>query len=85
VRHALSPDGKWLIVSNTGESSVCLIDVHAHELRARLPVGAAPAHIAFNPDGELAFIGCEGSDEVAVIDLDRQTIVELIKAGRLAQ
>ncbi|MGE5219728.1 MAG: beta-propeller fold lactonase family protein [Chloroflexota bacterium] len=81
---AISPDSHWAVVSNTGESSVCLIDVHAHALRACLPVGAAPAHIAFSPYGELAFIGCESTDELAVIDLRTQTVVELVKAGRLA-
>ena len=55
-----------------------------HETRARLQVGAAPAHIAYSPDGELAFIGCESSDEVAVIELETQTVVELINAGQLA-
>ena len=74
-----------IVVSNTGESSICVIDAHVHETQARLRVGAAPAHIAFSPDGELAFVGCESSDEVAVIDLCKQAVVELIKAGELAQ
>src|SRR3990172_9073377 len=78
---ALSPDGNWIVVSNTGESSVCLIDAQEHEPRARLSVGAAPAHLAFSPDGELAFVGCESTDELAVIDLRRQSVIELIKAG----
>jgi len=38
-------------------------------------------HIAFSPDGECAFIGCESTDEVAVIDLRRQTVLDLIEAG----
>jgi DNA-binding beta-propeller fold protein YncE len=44
-----------------------------------------PAHIAFSPAGELAFVGCKISDEVAVIDLQKQMVVELIKAGQLVQ
>ena len=80
---APSPDGKWLVVSNTGESTICLIDAHEHEPRARLGVGGAPAHIAFSPDGELAFVGCESSDEVAVIDLGRQHVIDLIRAGAM--
>jgi DNA-binding beta-propeller fold protein YncE len=38
-------------------------------------------HVGFSPDGELAFIACESSDEVAVIDLRRQHVVERIRAG----
>ena len=79
--HSWSPDGKWLVVSNTGESSVCIIDAHEHKPRARLAVGVAPAHLAFSPDGELAFVGCEGTDEIAVIDLNRAAVIDLIKAG----
>ena len=78
---ALSPDGKWLVVSNTGESSICLIDAHAHEPRARLAVGGAPAHIGFSPDGELAFVGCERSDELAVVNLQRLKVFDLIRVG----
>jgi DNA-binding beta-propeller fold protein YncE len=78
---ALSPDDEWIVASNTGEASVCLVDAHKHETRARLPVGGAPAHIAFSPDGECAFVGCERSDEVAVIDLRHQSIVEMIRAN----
>ncbi len=82
---ALSNDGDWLVVSNTGESSVCIIDARRHEIRARLEVGPAPAHLAFSPDNECAFVGCESSDEVAVIDLRKQTIVESVKAGQVAR
>ena len=82
---SLSPDGNWIVVSNTGESSICLVDAHEHEPRARLKVGGAPAHIAFSPDGALAFVGCESSDEVAVIDLRRQHVVELIRAGAIGE
>ena len=82
---ALSSDGKWIVVSNTGESSICLIDAHEHEPRARLQVGGAPAHVAFSPDNECAFIGCESTNEVAVVDLGKQTVVDLIKAGDLVR
>jgi DNA-binding beta-propeller fold protein YncE len=71
------------VVSNTGESSVCIIDARRHEIRARLQVGPAPAHLAFSPDNQCAFIGCESSDEVVVIDLRKQTILESVKAGQL--
>lgn len=78
---AITPDGKRLVVSNTGESSVCIIDTRDHGRRACIQVGAAPAHLAFSPDGELAFVGCESTDEVAVVDLGREVVVDLIRAG----
>jgi DNA-binding beta-propeller fold protein YncE len=44
-------------------------------------VGGAPAHLAFDSDSESAFVGCENTDEVAVIDLEKQHVLDLIKAG----
>ena len=78
---AISPNGQWIVVSNTGESSVCVIDARTHETRARLPVGGAPAHLAFDSDSESVFVGCENTDEVAVIDLEKQNVLDVIKAG----
>jgi YVTN family beta-propeller protein len=78
---AFSPDDRWLVVSNTGESSLCLIDTVERETIARLDIGQAPAHIAFDPDGACAFIGCEISDEVAVIDMSMRRVIDLVKAG----
>ncbi|MGE5302562.1 MAG: beta-propeller fold lactonase family protein [Alphaproteobacteria bacterium] len=78
---AFSPNDRWVVVSNTGESSVCLIDAMSAQTVARLDVGQAPAHIAFDPEGACAFVGCEISDEIAVIDLSRQKVVDFVKAG----
>ena len=58
------------------------IIVTANDSRARLRARAAPAHIAFSPDGALAFVGCESSDEVAVVDLARMMVIPLIPAGK---
>ena len=46
-----------------------------------LGVGGAPAHLAFDPEGECAFVGCEISDEIAVIDLTGRRVVERVKAS----
>ncbi len=78
---AFSPDNRWVVASNTGESSVCLIATDKAETVATIEVGQAPAHIAFDPDGVCAFIGCEISDQVAVVELAKQRVIELVKAG----
>jgi YVTN family beta-propeller protein len=78
---AASPDGSWLVVSNTGESSVCVIDASTHATVARLEVGGAPAHLAFDRDSECAFVGCESSDQIAVVELAKLRVIDLIKAG----
>jgi DNA-binding beta-propeller fold protein YncE len=70
-----------LVVSNTGESSVCIIDAHEHKTVACLNVGGGPAHLAFSPDNELAFVACERADEIAVIELRRLTLLQTVQAG----
>jgi DNA-binding beta-propeller fold protein YncE len=78
---AFSPDDRWVVASNTGESSVCLVDAMKAQTVAKLDVAQAPAYIALDPDGVYAFVGCEISDEIAVIDLSSQRVVDLVKAG----
>ena len=78
---AISPDDRTIVVSNTGESSVCLVDAVKHAVVARLEVSGAPAHIAFDPEGACAFVGCETRDEVAVIDLRNRKVLARVKAG----
>jgi len=51
------------------------------QAEAVLNVGGAPAHIAFDPDGELAFVGCERSDDVAIIDLLNKHVMDRVAAG----
>jgi DNA-binding beta-propeller fold protein YncE len=72
------------VVSNTGAASVCIIDALSHKTVARLDVGGAPAHLAFDPDGRCAFVGCEASDEIAVIDLAGKTVLDSVKAGAVS-
>ena len=60
---------------------MCLADATKNQTTAKVNVGGAPGHIAFEPEGECAFIGCEATDEVAVIDLSGQRVLDLIKVG----
>jgi len=77
----ISPDDRWLVVSNTGESSVCIADAQACRTVARLEVGGGPGHVDFDPDGEIAFAGCQISNQVAAIDFRRQQLIELVDVG----
>jgi DNA-binding beta-propeller fold protein YncE len=77
----VSPDDLWLVVSNTGESSVCIVDARERRTVARLDVGGGPGHVDFDPAGECAFVGCQLSNQVAAVDFRRQRVVGLIDAG----
>ena len=51
------------------------------DVTAVLEVGGASVHIALDPAGECAFVGCERLDEVGIIDLRRQTVIHPVRVG----
>jgi YVTN family beta-propeller protein len=60
---AVTPDGKWLWVANTGPqtsptapTTVSVIDTAKKKVTATIPVHGAPSQIAFSPDGSTAYL-----------------------------
>jgi YVTN family beta-propeller protein len=77
----VSPDGRWLVVANTGGASVSVVDAQQHAVVATLPVGAGPSHVVFDEAGECAYVACSGANTVAVVAPACQEIVATILAG----
>jgi YVTN family beta-propeller protein len=48
-------------------------------------IGQGGANIGFSRDGKTAFIALTGADAVAVIDVDKLTLVSPIKTGKQPQ
>jgi len=67
-------------VANTGAASATIVDAERQAVVATLPTGAGPSHVAFDPDGECAYVACSGSDDVAVVAPARQEVVATIAA-----
>jgi len=67
---AVSPDGRWLVVSNWCSDDVSIVDTATATQVARIPVGAYPRGIAVSPDSSVAYIAIMGGDNVVTIDLD---------------
>ena len=44
----------------------------------------APQEVVVRPDGRVAYVSCDSSRKVAVIDLEAQKVDKLIDAGPLA-
>jgi YVTN family beta-propeller protein len=73
----LSPDEKMLYVANANDDSVSLVDTFSRKVRSTLPVkpndtlpfGSAPNALALAKNGERLYVGCGGSNAVAVVDL----------------
>lgn len=73
---AASPDGQTLAVANRGSGSVALFDLpsgSAPRLRAVFPGCTGAAALTTLPDSSKVFAACEGSRQVMVLGLRRQS------------
>ena len=65
----VTPDGRYLLVSNWCSFDLSVVDVAKGEQIARLPVGAYPRGLAVAPDSRTAYVAIMGSDDVVEVDL----------------
>jgi DNA-binding beta-propeller fold protein YncE len=68
---AVSPDGRFLFVSNVNGLSVLAIDENNHpplQPFQTLSVGTNPRGIAASPDGQFIFVANLGDNTLSVID-----------------
>jgi YVTN family beta-propeller protein len=66
---AVSPDGRWVLVSNWCGYDLSVIDAAAGKEVQRLPIGAYPRGIAVAPDSSVAYVAAMGSNVVRTVDL----------------
>lgn len=66
---AVTPDDRFLLVSNWCGFDVTIIDLRAESTIAEIEVGRYPRGIAVTSDGRVAFVAVMGSSDVAVIAL----------------
>jgi YVTN family beta-propeller protein len=53
---AVSPDGTRLVVTNSTDGTVSLIDTADNKVIATLPVGTSPAGVVFDPTGTKFYV-----------------------------
>lgn len=71
---ALSPDGRYLLVTSLSAAAVTIIDTTALQAVKRIQVGLRPTRVAVTADGRSAYVSCSGDDKVYVIDLASQRV-----------
>jgi YVTN family beta-propeller protein len=75
----ITPDGAWAYVSNSGSSSVSIIDTSTHEVLPKtLTVGKGPFFSVVDPSGAYLYVSNSEDTTVSVIDLARQTVLPTI-------
>lgn len=65
----VTPNGRYLLVSNWCSFNLSVVDVAKGEEIARLPMGAYPRGLAVSPDSRTAYVAIMGSDDVVQVDL----------------
>jgi YVTN family beta-propeller protein len=56
---ALTPNGRWVLVTNESGGSVTVIDTSTLKVSKTVPVGKRPRDMAFSPDGDTAYVSGE--------------------------
>jgi YVTN family beta-propeller protein len=78
---AVSPDGRWLVVSNWCGDDVSIVDTASAREAARVHVGRNPRGVAITADSRTAYIALMGEGRVVAIDLTTDRVVA--ESGRI--
>ena len=82
VRIHFTGDGHLALVPSwTEEGQLIVIDAATHKEIKRIKVGGYAIGVEISPDGKRAFVGCEHSDGLHVIEMDTLTVEKVIKTG----
>jgi YVTN family beta-propeller protein len=66
---AVTPDGKYLLVSNWCSYALSVVDLATNTEVHRLPMGPYPRGLAITPDSRTAYVAVMGTHDVARVDL----------------
>ncbi len=82
VHHvAVSPDGRFAVVTQPNAGTVSVIDLSSFSLVATVPTGPLPNYAAFAPDGSRVFVSSAGSDRVVEIATGDWKVAREIETG----
>jgi YVTN family beta-propeller protein len=73
VEVALAPDGRSLLVVNSGSNTVSVVDTRTFVEERRVAVGNAPGAIVLDPSGRRAFVLNTLGNSVSVVDVVQGT------------
>jgi len=85
VTNAWTPDARYSVVTNVGDTFASVFDAKTYKEVARLAVGQGGANIGFTRDGSTGFMAVTGANAVAVIDMAKLNVVSQLKAGTMPQ
>ena len=74
-------DGRFLLITHPGSDSLSFLDLHSMKVDQVMHVPASPQEILIRPDNQVAFVSCDESKQVAVINLRSRKLEKLIDVG----
>jgi len=78
----VSPDGRELWTAAAGDGTICIIDLQAKQLSAKLDAGVQGANrVKFTPDGRQVFITSLSSGELTIYDARTRKEIKRLKTG----
>ncbi len=78
---ASSKDGRWLLVAMPSINKVAVIDLRTLRVVHSIDVPSAPTEILVRPDGDVAYVSCGTSHQIAAIAVPQWKVNKLIGAG----
>jgi len=79
---ATTPDGKWLIIANPLIHKVSALNLSTMKVEHVLDMPVRPQAILVRPDNQVAYVSCDKSRKVAVINLSDWTVKDLIDVAQ---
>ncbi len=82
VHHvAVSPDGRFAVVTHPNEGGISAVDLASYEVTASISTGPLPNYAIFSPDGGRLYVSNAGNDTVSEVDTARWIVLRNILAG----
>jgi YVTN family beta-propeller protein len=75
-------DGKYVLVSNTDQNNVSIIDAKTYKLIKKVETGKGPHGFRISSDSKYAYVANYESDTISVIDINALKEIKQIKVGK---
>jgi len=76
-----SPDGRWMLIPNNGDSTVSVIDTTSQKIVAQLNAGADMTGVNYALSGSKAYVISRGDSTVYVFNMQTLGMVARLKLG----
>jgi PQQ-dependent catabolism-associated beta-propeller protein len=77
----LSPDERWVTISNESSHDIYFIDTANLALAGKVPVGRNPRGMRFTADSRRLYVACEQDNVVSLVDVAERKLIKSIPTG----